>query len=83
MGMVAGTLNAEAAICNVVTSGIKINKPDGVVVAGPYELVCKNTSGNVIKDFNKPVVWNYNLKSKIYTKYYLPHELILYKRNLI
>ena len=64
VGVVAGTLNAEAAICSVLSSPVKITKATGVVLAGPYELVCKNTSGNVISEFNEPVTWIYNLKTK-------------------
>ena len=64
VGVVAGTLNAEAAICSVLSAPAKITKATGVVIAGPYELVCKNTSGNVIFEFNKPVTWIYSLKTK-------------------
>ena len=62
--LVAGTLDADAAICNVITSHLKLTKSVGAIIAGPYELVCKNTSGKVLTDFNKPVTWKYNLKSK-------------------
>ena len=53
--LVAGTLDADGAICSVITSHLKLAKSVGSIIAGPYELVCKNTPSKVLFDSNKPV----------------------------
>ncbi len=61
----AGAIASESAVCTVETSTAKFGTADRPLVAGPYTLVCKNSAGDLITDFIKPVSWTFMLKDKM------------------
>ena len=60
----AGALAANAN-CSIVTMPLKNTVSKMKVVAGSYALVCKDSTGKVLKDFGRPVEWSVNLKGKL------------------
>ena len=60
----AGALD-DSADCSVSASTQKISTSNQSLVAGPYSLVCKSSSGVVAGDFNKPVTWHFDLSTKL------------------
>jgi uncharacterized membrane protein YgcG len=60
-GAVPGDANCGVAL-DSQTLKVTSNKK---VVAGPFQLVCKDQAGNIIADFNSPVAWTINLKGKL------------------
>jgi len=61
----AGAITSDSAVCTVEVSTSKLGTTDRPVVAGPYSLVCKTASGDLITDFTKPVSWTFELKTKL------------------
>jgi len=64
LDMPAGALN-EPANCSVVAVSVHPRPGDFTLVAGPYALVCKNESGNLETELNKPVTWHVDLSTKL------------------
>jgi hypothetical protein len=61
----AGALD-DSADCSVTASTETIpTLADQTLVAGPYSLVCKDVTGVVTGDFNKPVIWRFALGAKL------------------
>jgi hypothetical protein len=60
----AGALGMEAD-CSIVADEKKAESKKLQVVAGPYLFLCKDAAGNVITVLSKPIVWTYNLKTKL------------------
>ena len=54
------------ADCSVATNTATVH-PTGSqkIAAGPYQLVCKDPTGNTINAFNQPITWAINLKNKL------------------
>lgn len=61
----AGAVGADSAVCTVEKTISPFGTTDRPAVAGPYSLVCKTASGDLLSDFNKPVSWTYDLKTKL------------------
>jgi hypothetical protein len=59
----AAPANANCAVAvNTMTLQIMNGKK---LVAGPYQLVCKDADGNMVTDFNSAVAWTIKLKGKL------------------
>ena len=57
---------SDLADCQVNDSSDAIAVTKGQTkIAGPYELVCKTSRGEIISSFAKPVTWTYHLKDHL------------------
>jgi hypothetical protein len=55
----------DSVDCSVETVDATVGSKSQPVIAGPFQLICKSSTGDVITSFNKPVAWTYNLKDKL------------------
>ncbi|MBW4061445.1 fibronectin type III domain-containing protein [Candidatus Saccharibacteria bacterium] len=51
--------------CTVVTSQTAVSPGKNVIVAGPYEVLCKDSSGNAEVATKQPLTWTYAIKAKM------------------
>lgn len=58
---------ADSADCTIHKEEAKtsIGTKSHPVILGPYALICKDVSGSLITDLQKPLTWTYNLKGKL------------------
>jgi uncharacterized membrane protein YgcG len=69
-GLAVVTLPAGAvdgnADCSVANSSLEVHSSGTQKVAlGPYQLVCKDGSGNAVTSFSQPLSWSLALKNKL------------------
>ncbi len=60
-GAVAGSVDCSVAVDTATNFATKSHK----VVAGPYELVCKDANGNAVTSFAQALSWSISLKNKL------------------
>ena len=57
---------ADTADCSVDANTTQVNSKGKLrVVVGPYQLVCKDASGNAISAFLQPIDWTLNVKGRL------------------
>ena len=55
----------DEADCTVTTASSAVTTGSRTLIAGPYQLICKDSSGNVLLTTKSPLGWTYNVKAKI------------------
>jgi hypothetical protein len=55
----------DSADCTVIVSTLTIPVGKSILVAGPYQILCKDSSGNDILTTKQPLLWTYAIKGKM------------------
>lgn len=57
---------SNTADCSIPANTTKVTPTSGLkVVVGPYQLICKDETGNTISSFLQPLAWSINVKGKL------------------